>query len=208
MERHGKPEAVTIWKIRSVPQQRHALHCRVCTASTRPTVPALKVSQTTLHWPRHSGSEQWPVAATWSWCEQHQSAVGELEAYSEPNSMWILFHGPRTHASGAYKTANHHMREESSAPESETVLIWNTACLNKCSSSKQTTNFRRKLQIPHYSTTLTEFSLWFWFWLASREVVGIQLPVFLLHALPNFFRQAIFDRQRDELRRIPQIREL
>jgi hypothetical protein len=34
------------------------------------------------------------------------------------------------------------------------------------------------------------------------------LPVLPLHALPDLLRQAIFDRQRDELRRVPKVREL
>jgi len=39
-------------------------------------------------------------------------------------------------------------------------------------------------------------------------VVGVQLPVLLLHALPDFIGQTILHGERDELCRVAQIRQL
>jgi hypothetical protein len=46
------------------------------------------------------------------------------------------------------------------------------------------------------------------FRLANWEVVCIQLPVLLLHALPHIRREAVLHRERDELRRVAQVRQL
>lgn len=149
---------------------------------------------------RTPGGSRWVI---WKPSLSHAVQHGKENDCQETKFPWqFYFFGPRMHQSGAYKRGQITTRPKKIQLPKVKGLTFVTQNKN-VRSSKQTTNFRT--QTRNNSSLLDSR---FWFWLASREVVGVQLPVLPLHALPDLLRQAIFDRQRDELRRVPKVREL